>query len=116
MVTKGFKELLADANAEIEAISAEQAMEMASSDDVVFVDVREAQENQAGAIPGSVHAPRGFLEFIADPGGPMHKPEFASGKQLVLYCATGGRSALAAQTFLASLYQPINWAIGSAIP
>ncbi len=98
MVTKGFKQLLAAANAEIDTISAADALSEKDNDDTVFVDVRETPENRAGAIPGAVHAPRGFLEFVADPEGPMHKPEFASGKRLVLYCATGGRSALAAQT------------------
>lgn len=98
MVTKGFRDMIADANAEIDAMSVGDAMTLLDSDDVVFVDVRETQEHQAGAIPGSVHAPRGLLEFVADPGAPMHKPELASGKKLIVYCASGGRSALSAQT------------------
>lgn len=98
MVSRGFKELLAAANAEIDVVSAAEAMSHADGGDAVFVDVRESQENQAGAIPGAVHAPRGFLEFIADPAGPMHNPALASGKKLIVYCASGGRSALAAQT------------------
>lgn len=98
MVTRGFKDLLAAANAEIDTVSVKDAMSQVGGGNAVLVDVRESQENQAGAIPGSVHAPRGFLEFIADPEGPMHNPELASGKKLIVYCATGGRSALAAQT------------------
>ncbi len=98
MVSKGFKEMIAEANAEIAAMPIEDAMKLVGNEEVVFVDVRETQENQAGAIPGSVHAPRGLLEFIADPEAPMHKPELASGKQLIIYCGTGGRSALSAQT------------------
>jgi len=98
MLTKGFKEMLAEANAEVDAISVEDAKNLVGSDDVVFVDVRETQENQAEAIAGSVHVPRGMLEFIADPDAPMHKPELSSGKKLVIYCASGGRSALSAQT------------------
>ena len=98
MVTKGFKAMLAEANSEVDAISAEDAISLMGDDDVVFVDVRETQENQSGAIPGSVHAPRGLLEFIADPEAPLHKPELASGKKLIVYCASGGRSALSAQT------------------
>jgi len=98
MVTKGFKDMLAEANSEVDAMSIEDAMGLVGNDEVVFVDVRETQENQAGAIPGSVHVPRGLLEFIADPEAPIHKPELASGKKLILYCATGGRSALSAQT------------------
>lgn len=98
MAAKGFKEMLAEANAEIDAISVQDAMALVGSGEIVFVDVRETQENQAGAIPGSVHAPRGLLEFIVDPAAPMHKPELASGKKLIVYCASGGRSALSAQT------------------
>ena len=54
--------------------------------------------DSSGGLPGSVHVPRGLLEFIADPESPMHKSELSSGRQLVLYCASGGRSALAAKT------------------
>ena len=98
MVTKGFKDFLAEANAAIEVISAHDAVALLGRDDVVFVDVRENQERAQGAIPTSVHAPRGFLEFIADPEGPMHHPAFASGRKLVVFCGTGGRSTLAVKT------------------
>ena len=65
---------------------------------VQFVDIREAHEvAQSGTLPGAVHAPRGFLEFLADPESPMHKKELA-GRKLVLFCASGGRSTLAAKT------------------
>jgi rhodanese-related sulfurtransferase len=67
-------------------------------DDVVFLDVREAEERVRGYIPNSVHAPRGFLEFMADPESPMHRPGIVTDKTLVIYCASGGRSALAAKT------------------
>ena len=66
--------------------------------DAVFVDVRERAEHSAGAIAGAVAAPRGFLEFIADPASPMHNPALSAGKRLVIYCASGGRSALATKT------------------
>ena len=62
------------------------------------MDVRESHERAQGFIPGSIHAPRGFLEFIADPEGPMHNPVFTSGKRLILYCGSGTRSALAGKT------------------
>lgn len=90
--------MIAKANATIDTVSVHDALSMLSDDSVVFVDVREAAERANGTIPGSIHAPRGFLEFIADPQGPMHKPEFASGKRLVVFCASGGRSALSAKT------------------
>ena len=98
MVTKGFKDLMAEANAAIEVVSAQDAAALLGRDDVVFIDVREAHERAKGTIPTSVHAPRGFLEFIADPEGPMHHPAFASGRKLVVFCGSGGRSTLAAKT------------------
>lgn len=98
MTAKGFKDLLDEANATIDVISVHQASELLDSDDVVFVDVRESVERARGFIPGSRHAPRGFLEFIADPQGPMHDPALGSGRRLIVYCASGGRSALAAKT------------------
>lgn len=94
MAGKGFMELLAEAQAAVEQVSVEQAQAM---DGAVFVDVREQHEWVNGHIPGAVHAPRGFLEFIADPQGPMHNPALASGQPLVIYCGSGGRSALAAK-------------------
>ena len=98
MVARGFKDMVAQANADVAAMPVDQALDLVGNDTVVFVDVRETQEFQAGAIPGSVHAPRGLLEFIADPEAPIHKPELASGKKLIIYCGTGARSALSAQT------------------
>ncbi len=98
MAGKGFKQLLMEASAGLEAISVSDAMDLVGRDDVVFVDVRESHEHAGGFIPGSIHAPRGFLEFIADPEGPVHDPTFTSGKRLVLYCGSGARSALAGKT------------------
>lgn len=101
MPSKGFKQLIAEANAVIETVSVTEAQALhRDDDDVVFVDVRERHEHTQGHIPGSVHAPRGFLEFMADPEGPMHVEALASGKRLVLYCASGGRSALATKTLM----------------
>jgi len=99
MLKMGFKAMLGEANAEIETVSAQKAREYVGDENVLFVDVRETQEvESSGGLPGSVHVPRGLLEFIADPESPMHKSELSSGRQLVLYCASGGRSALAAKT------------------
>ena len=99
MARRGLDEMLAEANAVIETVSVEDAFDVADDDDVVFVDVRETAERQAsGGISGSVHAPRGFLEFHADPESPMHAPALAGGKRLILYCGSGSRSILAAKT------------------
>ncbi len=85
MVTRGFKQLLAEANAMIETISVPDAQAQVGDPDVVFVDLRETVERQAsGGIKDSVHAPRGFLEIIADPESPMHNDSLASGNRLVL--------------------------------
>ena len=98
MLKKGFKQFLAEANAEIESVSVSNCLGLKNDPEVVFLDVREPQERQQGFVPDSVHAPRGFLEFIADPEGPMHDPRLTTGKRIVVYCGTGGRSALAAKT------------------
>jgi rhodanese-related sulfurtransferase len=96
---KGFKQLLAEANAAIETVSIDQAKAMVNDPSVQFVDIRDANELAAsGTIPGAVHVPRGLLEFQADPESPVHKKPLSSGKKLVLFCASGGRSALAAKT------------------
>ena len=98
MLKKGFKQMLDEANAVVGVVSVQEAIALLDDPDVVFVDVREGEERARGAIPSSVHAPRGFLEFMADPEGPMHNPAFVSGKKLVVYCGSGGRSALAGRT------------------
>jgi rhodanese-related sulfurtransferase len=101
MLKHGFKQMMAEANAVIETMAVRDALSAVDEKDVLFVDVRETVErNETGGIAGSIHAPRGFLEFLADPESPMHKSELMSGKLLVLYCASGGRSAFAAKTLI----------------
>lgn len=99
MLKRGSKQLIADANAQVQTLAAKDAVALVDNPNVVFVDVREAVERQkTGGVKGSVHAPRGFLEFLADPESPMHILALSSGKTLVLYCGSGARSALAAKT------------------
>lgn len=94
----GFRELVERAEAEIETISAEKALSLQQSDDVVMVDLRDVRElYREGMIPGAFHAPRGLLEFWIDPDSPYYNPVFAPGKKFVFYCNLGWRSALAAQ-------------------
>jgi len=96
---KGSKELVRDANAEVKTWTVADAMAAVGKSDVAFVDIREPEERtRDGAIPGAEPAPRGMLEFYADPESPYHKPVFASDKTILLYCASSGRSALAAKT------------------
>jgi rhodanese-related sulfurtransferase len=99
MLKRGAKQMLAEANAAIETLPVEAALKLVDDPDVVFVDVRETVERQqSGGVKGSVHVPRGFLEFQADPESRSHQPALSSGKRLVLYCSAGSRSALAAKT------------------
>lgn len=93
----GYKELVADAESRITTISAANALTLASSPDVVFVDLRDVRElKREGKIPGAFHCPRGLLEFWIDPESQYHNPVFAQGKKFVFYCNLGWRSALAA--------------------
>jgi rhodanese-related sulfurtransferase len=95
---KGFKQLLAEANEAIVTYSVEEARALLASEDVLFVDIRDQPElERDGQIPGAIHASRGMLEFLVDPESPYHNPAFAAGKNCLLYCASGGRSALAAR-------------------
>jgi rhodanese-related sulfurtransferase len=95
-ITRGYQQLVAEASAAIETIPAADAMQALHKEGVVFIDVRDLPElERDGKIPGAVHASRGSLEFYADPQSPAHKAVFASGQKLILYCASGLRSALA---------------------
>ena len=96
-ITKGFKALVAEANAKIETIPTEAAKALVGKDDVVLVDLRDPRElDREGKIPGAFHCPRGMLEFWIDPESPYHKPVFAEDKKFVFFCGGGWRSALAA--------------------
>lgn len=96
----GFKQMLAEANAAIETIAVKDALAIYGEEGYLFVDIREGEERNQGTIPGSVHVPRGFLEFHVDPESPAHNPKLATDDRLVLFCASGGRSALAAKTLV----------------
>lgn len=92
------KHLMATANAAVPRITPARAQELLAKGDAVLVDVREAAELQeTGKAVGAVHVPRGLLEFVADPESPQHNPRFDKTKKVVLYCAAGGRAALAGQ-------------------
>ena len=71
---------------------------LAAGHDVVGVDIRDIRELQRnGKIPGAFHAPRGMLEFWADPESPYFKPVFGEDKTFIIHCASGWRSVLATQ-------------------
>jgi rhodanese-related sulfurtransferase len=90
--------LVARARDEIDNVDPEQ-MAREVADGVLVVDIREASErDETGAIPGAVHVPRGLLEFKADTSLPTHHPDLDPNRRTILYCASGGRSALAVLT------------------
>jgi rhodanese-related sulfurtransferase len=92
-------EMVAQAKQEIENLTPEQVADEMSRGNAVLVDLRESEERQQnGSIPGAVHAPRGMLEFYADPSSPYHRAELDPDRRVILHCASGGRSALAAKT------------------
>jgi len=98
-ITKGIKELLAEANAVIRTVPTEEAIRLHGDEGVTFVDIRDPRElDRDGMVPGAFHATRGMLEFWVDPESPYYKPIFGEDRQFVLYCASGWRSALAAKT------------------
>ena len=98
-ITRGYKALLAEANARIETLPPAEAVALAGRDDVVLVDLRDPRELvREGKVPGALHCPRGMLEFWIDPESPYHKPVFAQDKRFVFFCAGGWRSALSAAT------------------
>ena len=90
-------ELVSGARSQVDNLTVDE-VSTAARNGALLVDVREPAELDAiGMIPGAVHAPRGMLEFWADPVNPHHRPELDPGRRTVVYCASGARSALAAQ-------------------
>jgi len=97
-ITRGYRQLVAEAEKEIETISVDDALKLHGSTEVVFVDLRDIRElSREGFIPEAFHCPRGMLEFWIDPGCIYYKDIFANGKKFLFYCNLGWRSALAAQ-------------------
>jgi rhodanese-related sulfurtransferase len=90
------KQMLEAANAAVPKISPDKAREIIANGNALVVDVRDTPEVQAsGKIAGAVHVSRGLLEFRADPDLPSHDPNFSKDKDVIVYCASGGRAALA---------------------
>jgi len=96
---KGFRQLLEEANAEIETLDVADAIALHGNSEVLFVDLRDPRElEKDGRIPGAFHCPRGMLEFWIDPESPYHRKVFAEPKRFLFFCAGGWRSALATKT------------------
>jgi rhodanese-related sulfurtransferase len=93
------QELIAAANAAVPKISPEDAQDMQQGGDALILDVRDAAEVQkTGKVAGAMHVSRGLLEFKVDPSSPAYDTVFRKDRTIILYCGTGGRSALAGKT------------------
>lgn len=98
-LTKSAAQMVAEARRRIEEIETPDLIEMLGDEDVVVVDIRDVRERKrTGFIPGSVHAPRGMVEFWVDPESPYFKEVFGQDKKFVFHCASGWRSALTVAT------------------
>ncbi len=97
--TKSAMELVKEAHARIENVTPKQAYEEISTGEAVALDVREPVEWEQH-IEGALQVPRGLLEFAADPTSPRHKAELDPTARVIVYCRSGARAALAANTLV----------------
>ena len=98
MAIKNIFHLVEEVKEGIENLSVAQLKAELDDPDLLLADIREIQERvDLGTIPGAKHAPRGMLEFWADPQSPYYRDWFQEDKRIVLFCAGGGRSAFAAK-------------------
>ncbi len=102
------REMVEAADMEVESVDVGTARDLVADDNILFVDIRDIRElEREGRIRDAIHAPRGMLEFWVDPESPYHREVFASGRKLILYCASGWRSALATKTLQDMGLQPV---------
>jgi rhodanese-related sulfurtransferase len=98
-MTASVKQMMEAANAAVPKISAAEAKALIAKGNTLVIDVRDAPEvASSGKVAGAVNISRGMLEFRADPASPYHDANFARDKTLIVYCASGGRSALSGKT------------------
>ena len=96
-ITKSAASIVKQALTEVPSISAAEALLLLDSSEHVFIDLRDPNEQTLGMIPGAISSSRGLMEFHIDPESPAHNPAFNQDKTYIFYCASGGRSALAAK-------------------
>ena len=105
---KSASELVAEAKTKVEILDVNAVEAEIALGKAVLIDLRETEELTAtGRIPGSIHVPRGMLEFRADPTSPYHQDPIDPSKRIILHCASGGRSALAATTLQSMGYSDV---------
>lgn len=118
-MTTSVKQLMETANAVVPRVTVAEAKDMMAKGALV-VDVRDAPEvEKSGKVLGAVHVSRGMLEFRADPESPYHDKKFDKAKPVIVYCASGGRSALSGKTLRELGYEQVfnlgafkDWAEG----
>jgi rhodanese-related sulfurtransferase len=94
---KTVEQMVEEAKGRIQNLSIDQLAAELAGGGIQLLDIRDVRERQAlGWIPGAMHVPRGMLEFWVDPTSPYYRGRVDPEKRIVLYCAAGGRSALAA--------------------
>ena len=100
MAIKSSQTLVSEALSKVKTITADEALKLSNDDICTLIDIREKGElDNSGRVENSNHIPRGMLEFWLDPEGPYFKSgKFDMSKEMVLFCAGGLRSALAAKT------------------
>jgi rhodanese-related sulfurtransferase len=105
---KTVEQMVAEARERVQNLSVEEVADEIGEGNVLLVDLREDDERLLeGAIPDSMHVPRGMIELSADPTSPLHRLEFDPGRRMIVYCSTGSRSALAANTLQEMGYQNV---------
>ena len=107
-MTTSVKQMLEAANAAVPRITPAQAKEMIARNNALVVDVRDAPEvAQSGKIAGALSVSRGMLEFRACPASPYHDKNFDKDKTVIVYCASGGRSALVGKALIDLGYEHV---------
>ncbi len=98
-MSTGVKQMIEAANGTVPRISPAQAQQLVASGQALVIDVRDAPEvEKSGKVAGALHISRGMLEFRADPDSPYHDKNLRRDRPVILYCASGGRSALSGKT------------------
>jgi rhodanese-related sulfurtransferase len=109
MMSNSVKDMLAAANGSVPKISPQDAAALMARGQVLVVDVRDGLEIQStGKVQGAKHVARGMLEFRADPDSPYYDKDFSRDKTVLVYCASGGRSALAGKTLQEMGYKDVR--------
>jgi len=108
-MSQSIMDKVAAAKSAVPAIAPEEAVKLLGREDVLFVDVRDAEEvAQSGKVAGALNVSRGMLEFRADDTTPYHNPAFSRDKTVILYCASGGRSALGGKALMEMGYAKVK--------